>query len=96
VQVDLRPYVTNSIGTINGGVLAIMIERAAEAMRPGHVATDLQIHYLAQIRTGPARTRGSLSRDEGGHSVATVEVVDHGAGDALLTSATVTLQEPPD
>lgn len=94
VEVERVPYVTNSIGTINGGVLALAIERAAEVMRPGHVATDLQIQYLSQMSAGPARSRGAVSRDSGDHSVATVDVLDHGSGDQVLALATVTLQAP--
>jgi len=95
VEVASVPYVTNSIGTINGGVLAVMVEHAAEALRPGLVATDLSIQYLSQMKVGPARTRATVSRDAGDHSVVTVEVVDHGGDDQLLALATVTLQPPP-
>ena len=95
VEVERVPYITNTIGTINGGVLAVAIERAAEEMRPGHVATDLQIQYLSQLKTGPARTRGSISRDTADHSVASVQVLDHGSDDQVLAMATVTLQAPP-
>jgi acyl-coenzyme A thioesterase PaaI-like protein len=95
LEIERVPYITNSIGTINGGALAIAIERAAELMRPGHVATDLQIQYLSQMRAGPARTRGTVSRDTGDHSVATIEVLDHGADDQVLALATVTMQQCP-
>lgn len=95
LELERTPYVANSIGTINGGAQAMMIEAAAEAMRPGQVATDLQIHYLSQVKVGPARSRGSVSRDGADHAVATVELVDAGHGDQLLALATVTLQHPP-
>jgi uncharacterized protein (TIGR00369 family) len=88
-------YVINSLGSINGGALAVLIESAAEAMRPDLVATDMQIHYLSQVKAGPARTSGSVSRDGNDHSVITIEVVDAGHHDQLLTAATVTLQRPP-
>ena len=35
LELALTPYVVNSIGTINGGAQAVMIEAAAEALRPG-------------------------------------------------------------
>jgi acyl-coenzyme A thioesterase PaaI-like protein len=95
VELERTPYVANSIGTINGGAQAMMIEAAAEAMRPGLVATDLQIHYLSQVRAGPARSRGAVSRDGADHSVVTIELVDAGNEDQLLALATVTLQRPP-
>lgn len=93
-QFDLERtlYVTNSIGTILGGAQAIMVEAAAEAMRPGLVATDLQIHYLSQVRKGPARTAGTVLRDAGDHSVVTVRITDAGYDDQILALATVTLR----
>ena len=63
-----------------------------EAIRPGLVATDVQMHYLAQTRAGPARTAVSVVRDAPDHSVLAVEVVDAGAADHLLAVATVTVQ----
>ncbi len=95
VEVACTTYVANSIGTINGGVQSVMIEVAAESMRPGLVATDVQMHFLAQLKVGPARTETTLSRDAADHSVVTVRLVDAGAGDRLLTLATVVLQKPP-
>jgi acyl-coenzyme A thioesterase PaaI-like protein len=95
VELARSRYVINSLGSINGGALAVMIEAAAEAMRPGLVATDMQLHYLSQVKAGPARTTGRISRDGADHSVVTIEVVDAGHHDQLLTAATVTLQRPP-
>lgn len=91
VSLERTSYVVNSIGTINGGALTILAEVAAEAMRPGLVATDMQIHYLSQVKQGPALTRGTVVRDARDHSVVAIEIVDHGNDDALLALATVTL-----
>jgi acyl-coenzyme A thioesterase PaaI-like protein len=85
-------YVSNAIGTIFGGAQATLLQLAAEAMRPGLVATDLQLHYLSQVRVGPARTRGTVSRDAADHSVITMELTDAGYRNQLLALATVTLQ----
>jgi hypothetical protein len=41
------PYVQNSRGRINGGVLGMVFQGAAEAAAPGYVGSDLHIHYLA-------------------------------------------------
>jgi acyl-coenzyme A thioesterase PaaI-like protein len=95
VEIERSDYVRNSFGTINGGVLGAVFQAAAEAMRPGLVATDLQVHYLSQVQAGPARTRGTVSREAHGHTVVTFEAVDAGHQDQLLTLATVTLQAPP-
>jgi acyl-coenzyme A thioesterase PaaI-like protein len=95
VEIAHSEYVRNSFGTINGGVLGAVFQAAAEAARPGLVATDLQIHYLAQMKVGPARTSGTVSRDVAGHSIVSLRAVDAGNDDQLLDLATITLQEPP-
>ena len=92
LELDRTPYVTNSIGTIVGGAQATMLEAAAQAMRPGMVATDMQLHFLSQIRSGPARTSGTVLRDAPGHSVVSLLLTDAGSDDQLLCRATVTLQ----
>jgi len=92
-ELDLTPYVANSIGTINGGAQAMMVEAASEMLCPGLVATDVQLHYLAQVRGGPARTTAHLLRHEAGHAVVNVEIHDAGNAERLLTAATVTLVE---
>jgi acyl-coenzyme A thioesterase PaaI-like protein len=95
VQIAHRDYVRNSFGTINGGVLGAVFQAAAEACRPGLVASDLQVHYLAQTKAGPARTSCVVSRDADDHSIVTARAVDAGNDDQVLALATVTLQRPP-
>jgi acyl-coenzyme A thioesterase PaaI-like protein len=92
VELANSPYVANSMGAINGGVLGMVFQGAAEAAVPGFVATDIQIHYLSQARTGPARTNTVVLRQSGDHAVCQIEAVDAGADDRLLSIATVTLQ----
>ncbi len=95
VEIDSTPYVVNSIGTVNGGSQAAVVEVAAEALRPGSVAVDLQMHFLSQVRVGPARSSASLVRDGGDHSVVSVRLVDAGQSDQLVALATVVLQPTP-
>ncbi|MFW0787788.1 acyl-CoA thioesterase domain-containing protein [Gordonia sp. CPCC 206044] len=95
LELDLTAFVANQIGTIMGGAQALLVESAAHAMRPGMVATDMQVHYLSQVRTGPARTRGTVLRDGLGHSVLQIEIVDAGADDRVLALTTVTMQPVP-
>ncbi len=94
VEIARSDYVRNSFGTINGGVLGALFQAAAEAVCPGLVATDAQIHYLAQVAAGPARTRAEVSRVADGHAVVTLEAVDAGHDELLLDLATVVLQAP--
>jgi acyl-coenzyme A thioesterase PaaI-like protein len=92
LELARTPYVANSIGTINGGALAVLAEAAAETMRPGAVATDMQIHFLSQVKAGPARSAGTVLRDAQDHHVVTVRLADAGNDDRLLAVATVTLR----
>jgi acyl-coenzyme A thioesterase PaaI-like protein len=84
-------YVRNSFGAINGGVLGMVFEGAAEAAVPDHVADDLQIHYLAQAKEGPVRTAATVLRRTNGHTLCSVAARDAGHGDLLLALATVGL-----
>jgi acyl-coenzyme A thioesterase PaaI-like protein len=93
VELDATPYVSNSFGTINGGVLGMVFQGAAEAALPGFVATDLHIHYLAQAKAGPARTAATILRRSADHALCAVEVVDAGNADRLLALATVGLEK---
>jgi acyl-coenzyme A thioesterase PaaI-like protein len=96
VEVHKSDYVRNSFGTINGGVICMMFEAAAEHAsraaggRP-YVAADLQVHYLAQTKAGPARTSALVLRHDEHHAVCDLRLVDAGNDDLLLSLATVTL-----
>lgn len=94
LELELTPFVVNQIGTIMGGAQALLVESAAQAMRPELVATDMQMHYLSQVRTGPARSYGTVIRDAADHAVLSIQLVDASADDRLLALATVTLHEP--
>jgi acyl-coenzyme A thioesterase PaaI-like protein len=85
------PYVHNSRGRINGGVLGMVFQGAAEAVAPGCAASDLHIHYLAGARSGPVRTSTVVVRDADDHVVCRIEAIDAGADDRVIATATVTL-----
>ena len=92
VELPNTPYVHNSRGRINGGVLGIVFQGAAEAAVPGYAGSDLHIHYLAGARTGPVRTSTVVVRAADDHVVCRVEAVDAGSDDRVIATATVTLQ----
>lgn len=92
VELELSPFVANMIGTIQGGAQALLVEAAAHAIRPGLVATDMQLHYLSQVRVGPARSYADVVRDATDHSLVNVRLVDAGDDNRLLALTTVTLQ----
>ena len=95
VELHNHPYVQNSFGAINGGVLGMVFQAAAEGAVAGMVATDLQVHYLSQAKVGPARTSLDVLRRTADHAVCAIRAVDAGNDDVVLALATVTLQPPP-
>ena len=99
VSVPVRPYLHNSFGAVQGGVVALIAEAAgAEALgaAQGHdgadmVVTDLQIAYLALGKVGPIVSSARvLATGPDGRAGAVVELRDAGADDRLTTVANVT------
>jgi acyl-coenzyme A thioesterase PaaI-like protein len=78
VEVDRRPYVMQPWGTVQGGVIALLGELAAESLMGGAVI-DLDVRYLSAVRVGPARTSATAV----GASTVRVEVRDAGSDDRL-------------
>ncbi len=95
VELDNHDYVQNSFGAINGGALGILFQGAAEAALPGCSATDLQIHYLAQVKEGGTRTTVRVLRRGQEHAVCSVSAVEIGRPDRVIALATVTLLSYP-
>ena len=77
-RTPMTPYVRNSFGAMNGGVVASLIEAAALASTPDGGVQDLAIHYLAQGKVGPIETRVRVLRREGAQRSVRVEVLDAG------------------
>ncbi len=84
VEISVRPEVCNPAGTLQGAMVALVAEAAAEdligALAGGPVVvTELDIRYLAQANEGPVRTQSRLL---GGKPSDPVEVrlIDTGTG----------------
>ena len=88
-ELDRTPYVGNSIGTINGGMLGYLVAAAAEEAT-GMGTADLTLRYLGQTKVGPARATATVIRRSAEHAVSDVAVRDAGADGALLARALVT------
>ena len=88
-RTPVTPYVRNSFGAMNGGVVASLIEAAALAAAPGAEVQDVAIHYLMQGKTGPIETRVRPLRDAGSQRSVRVEVVDAGEDDRVMAVAHV-------
>ncbi len=94
IEVEHNPRIRNSFGSIQGGVVAALVERmstlSAERTlgRPAR-ALDLHVHYLEQSTTGPFRIEGNVLRVEGRAVTTQVSIID--ASDRrLLDLATAT------
>jgi acyl-coenzyme A thioesterase PaaI-like protein len=77
IELPVRPEVCNPAGTVQGAMVALVAEAAAEDLvgsRLGApaVVTDLDIRYLAQAHVGPVRSR---CRSLGDDADAPVEVL---------------------
>jgi len=96
IEIDRTDYSRNSFGSLNGGVIAIAAEAAAEAFVGARgqtfEAADISVNYLSQTRSGPCRTTTSLVRGDAHHAVVEVQLVDAGHEDQLLALSTVSLK----
>jgi len=82
--------VRNSLGAVQGGMMATLAATAADralaaaAGRPLRVV-DLQITYLTLARVGPVVSRTTVLDATATAGTAHVELVDAGAGDRVAT-----------
>jgi acyl-coenzyme A thioesterase PaaI-like protein len=80
VQVDVTPALRNPAGTLQGAMVALVAEAAAEDLVAARfdrqvVVTDLDLRYLRKTQTGPVRTRSRLL-GTGPDAPVQVELVD--------------------
>ena len=92
VELPLSDYVANSLGAIQGGMMAAAADAAAEQALAdacgGPVETcDLQITYLALAKAGPVRTNTRVLAATTKAGTARVEIVDCGSDNRLTTLA---------
>ena len=101
VELAPAPHVINGIGTLHGGMLALLAEEgcavalAAEDGRD-HVVTGLDVRYLSSPRVGPARAIGTALRSDDVGTYCWVEVVDAGDGDRPSVHAFATTRARSD
>jgi acyl-coenzyme A thioesterase PaaI-like protein len=65
VQVEVTPELRNPAGTLQGAMVALLAEAAAEDLvetrfGSSFVVTDLDLRYLRKAQVGPVRTRSRL------------------------------------
>jgi acyl-coenzyme A thioesterase PaaI-like protein len=88
VEMELTPGLRNPAGTLQGAMVALLAEAAAEELMSSRfeipaVVTDLDLRYLAQTGAGPVRTRCRLL-GQGADSPIQVELFDT-SNDRLTT-----------
>lgn len=82
-SIPLRPDGLNASGTLNGGLLALVVEEAALSVSPGATLSSLAMRYVQPVRVGPAVAEADV-RDGLGNVV----VRDTGRDDRLAVIAT--------
>ncbi|MDP9331933.1 MAG: hypothetical protein M3Q30_01280 [Actinomycetota bacterium] len=92
VEIDLAVELRNPWGILHGGVVATLVDLAAEHATGGGSTTDVVLHFLAPNRVGPVRASArELGRRTDGHLLR-IEVRDEGAARttalAIVTCAT--------
>ncbi len=90
VELPYTDYVRNTLGAVQGGMMATVADVAAEEALTvacgGRVdVTDLQITYLALAKAGPVRTRTQVLTAVPAFGIAHVELLDAGADDRRTT-----------
>ncbi len=79
VEIDLVDELRNPWGILHGGVVATLVDLAAEHATGGGFTTDVVLHYLAPNRVGPVRAEARLVGPRADGTVLRVEVRDIGA-----------------
>lgn len=87
-ELAITPYIRNSLGAVQGGVLATAAVVAADAALSVACTTtvetcELQVTYLALAKVGPVRTRGQILHSTEAGGTAAIEVLD---GDRVVTT----------
>lgn len=94
LEIGLEDRLRNPWGILHGGVVAMLVDLAAEHATGG-ITTDVVLHYLAPNRTGPVRAevRPLVRRSDG--TVCRVEVTDTAADRVTAVAITTSAPAPP-
>ena len=79
VEIDLASELRNPWGILHGGVVATLVDLAAEHATEGGFTTDVVLHYLAPNRAGPIRAIARVLGHRPDGVVLRVEVRDVGS-----------------
>jgi uncharacterized protein (TIGR00369 family) len=90
VQMDLADALRNPWGILHGGVVATVVDLAAEHATGG-ITTDVVLHFLAPNRVGPVRASARVLGTRSDGEVVRVEVRDEGADRVTALAVATTL-----
>jgi uncharacterized protein (TIGR00369 family) len=90
VELRMTPYVRNSFGALQGGMVAFLGDVAGQiAARKAAgrevLTNDLTVTYLAQGRRGPFRTSAKVLRMTRDTVLTQIDILDKGAEGRLIT-----------
>ncbi|MGH0029610.1 MAG: hypothetical protein ACQGVC_07460 [Myxococcota bacterium] len=93
LEIPVAPYVQNSVGALQGGVVVTLIDAAACAagehdLAAPVVAVDVGTRYLALGRAGPVRSETELLRRDADEALYRVALRDVGQQDRLIDVGT--------
>jgi uncharacterized protein (TIGR00369 family) len=89
VEIEMRDYLRNSLGSLQGGMFAILADTAGQhaaraATGKPLTTSDLAIHYLMPGKVGPFRTRATVLRTTADTALTRVDVIDSGGEDRAI------------
>ncbi len=100
-RLAVGPYVINTLGAMQGGVVAILVDAAADhfaasVFEQSARVRSLEIHYLKLARVGPVRAEARSIGRTGSGLLIRVSLRDEGRDDVLLTVATLLVDRAGD
>ncbi len=92
IEIELAESLRNPWGILHGGVVASLVDLAAEHVT-GDITADVVLHFLAPNRVGPVRAEARAIGTRADGTVLRVKVRDDGA-DRVTALAVVTARDP--
>jgi uncharacterized protein (TIGR00369 family) len=94
IEAPIGEWSRNSLGSMQGGVVATLIDAAAEvaagaATGESFVVADIQLTYLALARVGPVRSRVDALSKSADVVTTRVELTDEGSASRVTSMARV-------
>jgi uncharacterized protein (TIGR00369 family) len=98
VELDLRPELSNIRGSLNGGLICLLIDLCAGRLAYllcdhengySNATSDLNVHFLSPVSVGPARVEARVLRAGRSTFVLHVDVTDVGRDNKLAAVSTI-------